>query len=680
MATITIGPGITLGPGITFGPISSASITDPYFQYVTLLLSGDGTNAARNNTFTDSSTNNFSITRAGNTTQGTFSPYGDNWSNYFGGSGNYASNTSVALIAQSVSTFTVEGWIFMTAAPGSDANNISGLVTLDGQAGGNINYMSFGPISSRVLYLRWYDGTGKTAIGSTTLNLNQWYHIACVVNSNSVQFYVNGVAETMSGTTTLTTRSGTSSNFAISANNYGNFTGYISNLRTTNTAVYTSTFTPPTTPLTAIAGTSLLTCQSNRFVDNSTNNFTITRSGTPSVQRWSPFNPTAAYSTSTIGGSGYFDGVGDSLASTTNFEASTSTSTFTIEGFVYPTTFSTLINIIGGIAVSSGDAKSIAAEVNTSGRVALYWFDGAIKRCTGNTVMQLNAWNYFAIVVNSNAISIYVNKTTADTLTGTATLTNRTQQIGLGVGAYFNSGSPQYFNGYLANLRYSTVARTISSVPTAPLSSDSDTRWLLNFTNAGIWDSAMINNLETVGNAQISTSVFKYGTGSMAFDGTGDYLFAPSLPDFVTGDFTIEFWIYRNSTARGGLLRSGGSTTNGSIGQWFLLLENSNTQLVWQSRVGVTNAWGVSSSSLTTLTWHHVAVVRQSGVFKVFFNGSSQSVASGSFTDSTSYSCAQSSVGGNFSGYEFNGYIDDLRVTRGYARYTSNFTPPGALS
>ena len=58
---------------------------DPQFNYVTMLLHGDGTNGAQNNTFLDSSTNNFTITRNGNTTQGSFSPYGSNWSNFFNG-------------------------------------------------------------------------------------------------------------------------------------------------------------------------------------------------------------------------------------------------------------------------------------------------------------------------------------------------------------------------------------------------------------------------------------------------------------------------------------------------------------------------------------------------------------------------------------------------------------------
>ena len=72
---------------------------DPYFQYNSILLPGQGTNGAQNNTFLDSSTNNFTITRNGNTTQGTFTPFSQAagyWGNYFDGTGDYfTSSTSL---------------------------------------------------------------------------------------------------------------------------------------------------------------------------------------------------------------------------------------------------------------------------------------------------------------------------------------------------------------------------------------------------------------------------------------------------------------------------------------------------------------------------------------------------------------------------------------------------------
>ena len=68
-------------------------------------------------------------------------------------------------------------------------------------------------------------------------------------------------------------------------------------------------------------------------------------------------------------------------------------------------------------------------------------------------------------------------------------------------------------------------------------------------TNGAIYDSSMMNDLETVGNAQISTSVKKYGTGSMYFDGTGDWLVGVVNPNlgFSSGNFTIEGWAYVTS-------------------------------------------------------------------------------------------------------------------------------------
>ena len=87
---------------------------DPYFQYVTSLLHGDGTNGGQNNTFLDSSSNAFTITRNGNTTQGSFSPYGSNWGNYFDGTGDYLTIANNAALQFGTGDFTVEGWFYLS--------------------------------------------------------------------------------------------------------------------------------------------------------------------------------------------------------------------------------------------------------------------------------------------------------------------------------------------------------------------------------------------------------------------------------------------------------------------------------------------------------------------------------------------------------------------------------------
>ena len=641
---------------------------DPFFDQTTLLLHGDGTNGAQNNTFLDSSSNNFTITRNGNTTQGTFTPFSlaaGEWSNYFDGSGDYLSPPSNAAFQLGTGDFTIQFWVYLLSASTTqvfcdfrDLGNQTGIVIYSDSGTLKVNF----------------NNSGGVLITGGSLTSNAWTLISLTRESGSSKLYINGV---QSGSTASDTNNYSNQEIVIGSSftpaQYT--TGYISNFQVVKGSALTISLS--TTPFTNVSGTSLLTCQSNRFVDNSTNNFAITRNGDVRVTPFSPFQPLLAYSPGVTGGSGYFDGSGDSLASTTEFEASTSTSTFTIEGWIYPTTFSQLINIIGGMVVLSGDEKSIAAEVNTSGQVALYWFDGAVKRCTGNSVMQLNAWNYFAIVVNSNAIAIYVNKTTADTLSGTTTLTNRTQWTDLGVGAYYNNNIPQqYFNGYLSNIRVSTVARTISSVPTAPLTSDADVRWLLNFTNAGIFDNTGKNNLETVGNAQIDTTTKKYGTGSMEFDGNGDFLTAPNSENFAfgTGDFTVEGWVNTSSLASEQTifdsLPLGGIASRTTS---FVLVIATDGKLRFYSN----NAYSSSTSnSVTTGQWFHFAMVRSSGTIKIYINGT-EGLSVANTTNFSNTGCVIGRYADAANGY-FNGFIDDLRITKGIARYTANFVPPVA--
>ena len=90
---------------------------DPYFEYTTLLLPGNGTNGAQNNTFLDGSTNNFTITRNGNTTQGTFSPFSQTgWGNYFDGTNDYLTTPSNTAFTLGTGDFTIECWFNRTGA------------------------------------------------------------------------------------------------------------------------------------------------------------------------------------------------------------------------------------------------------------------------------------------------------------------------------------------------------------------------------------------------------------------------------------------------------------------------------------------------------------------------------------------------------------------------------------
>jgi hypothetical protein len=210
--------------------------------------------------------------------------------------------------------------------------------------------------------------------------------------------------------------------------------------------------------------------------------------------------------------------------------------------------------------------------------------------------------------------------------------------------------------------------------PTAPLTAITNTSLLLNFTNAGILDNAEMNNLETVGNAQISTAQSKFGGGSMLFDGSGDWLTAPNSKGLYigSGDFTIEGWLYLNATgATKGIVSQFNS--NGTGPGWTLYIKTTNV-LEFYGGSGTVTVTGTAAIAATT--WTHFAVVRSGSTITIYVNGTAGGTATNSsFSDDTS---ALVYVGGraDSASLALNGYIDDLRITKGYARYTSNFSVP----
>jgi hypothetical protein len=232
--------------------------------------------------------------------------------------------------------------------------------------------------------------------------------------------------------------------------------------------------------------------------------------------------------------------------------------------------------------------------------------------------------------------------------------------------------------GYLSNLRVVKGSGVTSvTVPTAPLTAITNTSLLLNFTNAGIYDATSKNDLETVGNAQISNAVTpQFGSTSIKFDGTGDYLTSnPATTDmyaFGSGDFTIEFWMY--ISVLGTNVPYDQRTTGGSGATSTLYITSSTL------RYYVSGSDRITSSTLSTGQWYHVAVARSGTSTKMFINGTQ---AGSTYTDSTVYtnSSLRPFIGGDSNNpgtNGFNGYMQDLRITKGYARYTANFTPPTA--
>jgi hypothetical protein len=158
----------------------------------------------------------------------------------------------------------------------------------------------------------------------------------------------------------------------------------------------------------------------------------------------------------------------------------------------------------------------------------------------------------------------------------------------------------------------------------------------------------------------------------MEFDGTGDYLKIPSNENFNlgSGDFTIEFWVYIDSLA---------ATRN------LFTINGATVLLVYASSTGRLGVQGGASayiatatSTVTTSTWYHVAITKTStNTHTIYLDGVAQATPDTLGTMPSSYPIGAVGIGASSGGsLPHDGYMDDLRITRGVARYLSSFTVP----
>jgi hypothetical protein len=377
----------------------------------------------------------------------------------------------------------------------------------------------------------------------------------------------------------------------------------------------------------------------------------------------------------------YFDGTGDYLT----FTQQSFATDFTAECWFYRTanTGNTRHNLFSTYSTSGySGTTNCQLAVQTDGSI-LVALNGAVVSgfsAVGGNCVPIGAWSHVVYVRSGTNFSVFVNGTriangtTSDTLYVSC------------IGAYIYSGVPDstYVNGYVSSARltntavYSPSATTIT-VPTAPLTAITNTSLLLSGTNAGIYDNAIKNDLETVGDAQVSTSVTKFGTGSMKFDGTGDCLTSSnSLLNFGSANFTIEFWI--NPSAAGSY--SGIITERPNTGSYPPIVISINSNKITFSG-STSGSWNINGSFTTGTinvpngTWAHVAVVRNGTTITSYINGVADLVVTGVTASliSPAYPLVVG-AGGADAGQPYNGYLDDVRITTGIARYTATFTPP----
>jgi hypothetical protein len=331
-------------------------------------------------------------------------------------------------------------------------------------------------------------------------------------------------------------------------------------------------------------------------------------------------NAAVSATQSKFGGSSIaFDGTGDYLSIATDTDYGFGTGDFTIEGWFYKTAVATQYLFDTRTTLNE---NSVAVQSNGSGSLRL--FVNGVFVLTSSNAHTNNAWNHLAISRAGGVTRFFINGVVStNTYTDT---TNYGTTKPLAVGAQYNGTTA--FAGYIDDFRVSNTARyTATFTPTTTeFVDDYNTKLLIN-GNSTIVDSA------------------SYG---------------------IATNFTIEGWIYRTAdTGTSQTLFDFRTASSQVVPNIFLSATYVPGYLVNGSQVII------GSTPIPLNTWTHIAVSRSGTSTKLFVNG----IQIGStYPDANNYIQAPVTIGAGFDGTTaFNGRIDEVRISKGIAKYTTTF-------
>ena len=663
---------------------SGATETEPTAEYnkVSALYHFNGTNGLSNAGFA----------KDGGTYSGSFSigggaPYQSEanpfsrpdgcWSVLFDGSDDYINIPNQTALTPGTSDFTLECWVYFTSTTTGQ-----GIFQLDTTPLSSNTYI--GPVlftGSGSYAGRWAtmtkSGGNQTLYADSSHNpvVGVWYHTAVVRTSNTIKVFVDGVQviSDFTDSTDFTDRD----SLVIGAYYSGSytFTGYISNFRyVKGTALYTSAFTPPTSPLSAVTNTQVLACQSHNFKENSSNSYALTRVSLPKIETNAPFNSTTVYDPATHGGSAEF-----TAASADYFAGASAQSVgnnWTIDFWFYP-------RAAGGYSGIIGTADTVSYATQAQYMLHMNYGDLVLFRGTGGSYYDTTigtperyAWNHVAVSRSASATQGWLNGTRT---LNSATVTQPASSGYLLFGRFYSNYASYYYDGKLANFRIvdnsSIYSGATITVPTAPTTAVTDTLLLMNFNDLGLVDSLARKDSEALGNTQLSTTQKKFGTSSALFDGSGDYiLLRDNAAPRGYASWTIECWIYIDVHKNYNFIYAAGSSiqlgvgSDGRLGAW-----------VADASGFIVNNLASTGDALSTTTWYHVALVRDYSASTVtwFINGTASGQAT-SVTGNVAFTTSPAHCLGAYGDgtLPFDGYIDEFRITNGQAVYTEDFTAP----
>ena len=642
-------------------------------KHTTLLVKAAGGNLTNQ---LDGSSSPRVITAVGNVTSTAYTPYHPGgYSTYVDGTGDNITISNFAMAGD----VTFEFWLYQGVAQSTSYRCVLGASTY----ASGIPFTLYTYSSNVQLWL----SVGGSAEISGAFTAFTWHHIAMVRNSGTWTLYIDGVS---AGTSTT----GGSYDFAATTDwrfgeNHGgsyDWKGYIRDARFVNgTAVYTSAFTPPTEPLTAITNTELLTCHLPYIADGSTNGHDIVLSNVTGVRtdRFSPYD-FPGYTKADHGGSVYFDGGGDYFTTPTSADFAYGTGDFTIEAWVY----------VGTLQSGSG-YKYILGQGTVSTGLGLYIQNGVYRLYGGGALImgssvsyRVNQWEHIAIARSGTTLKMFLNGAEVGSVTNSLNFASGTSN-GLTIGRWVEAPDSASWLGSISDVRVvkgTAVYTSAFTPPTEPLTAISGTSLLTLNNKNDIWESVYprlpglpFSVLGSGSGATASNVERKFTPSSSIYfaGGSNNYLYKLLWQTPGTQDWTIEAWVYPTATTGSGVIQisttSGTGLTNlGSAGSIGMGQQSGNWRM-YSTGGWPVNSYVQSSTAVVINQWHHLAAVKTGGTAKLYLNGTEIVSRADAYDYSTTYYAAFGCA--NAANYVWPGYVQDLRITYGYARYTSNFTP-----
>ena len=663
--------------------VASKYIGDPD-GYTKLLTHFDGQNAGT--AIVDSGDSGYVVTQVGTASLSTAFRKIGGGSCFFDGNSDWLTVPDSTDWYFGTMDFTLDLWVRFNSVSQSVQTLIAQFV--DGSNFWELDYNFGGASEDKLTFYAYSGGELGHFVTTSTMGLlvNTWYHIALVRSGSTCYMFLNGTSLAVTQTQPFGTMPDLAATLRVGSNGGTQYSStYIDELRISNTARWTQNFTPQTTPYTSDSYTKLLLHMEPHDVCGNI----------------PTFNSTAKLSSNPIkkfgAGSLLLDGNSDYVTYPDSADWAWGTGAFTVD-FWYKCGGS-----VGGYIAFFNQGES---NVKYS---ALYWTGNTLRyQCYNNANVIYVSWSITEAVLIGSAtgtwkhLAIVRDGTGADyslkcyidgVSLGNGTLTGGAWNAALiDWAGVFEVGGMQansfYFNGYIDEFRIvkGTAKWTANFTPstTAYTGSDIPTNGLLLHLDYDYLDSSIAaHGAGTgVGTAQVTT-ISRIGAGSLLLDGNSDYVTYPDSADWNLGNtFTVDTWIKVNG-ATGDLQQICGQFPNNQNAT--VLLQVYPEGNVIYAGFYVASAWTLRFSAPYTPrygVWQHIALVRVDGgnadtSWRIFLDGVQLALTKtlGNWNAAFPVLTASMYVGMSQNAYYFNGYIDELRISKDTARWTAGFTP-----